>query len=140
MCSEAERQAVINGAQGLACANVAQPEASAVALRQVSAALNDPGGIDAVNLSMAELYMDVCGNLVKTSNLLIVPMRQFGNLYHERWRIEETFRRIKYRLNLEHVSGLSQQAALHDFAAKILCDNLQSLATQAALRQMPLPL
>ncbi len=67
------------------------------------------------------------------------PGAQFGDLYHQRWRIEEAFKRLKHRLNLEHVSGLSQQAALHDFAAKIVCDNLQSLATQAALRQTPLP-
>lgn len=62
------------------------------------------------------------------------PRAEFGDLYHQRWRIEESFKRLKHRLNLEHVSGLSQQAALHDFAAKIVCDNLQSLATEAALR------
>lgn len=55
------------------------------------------------------------------------PAHEFGDLYHQRWRIEEAFKRLKHRLNLEHVSGLSQQAALHDFAAKIVCDNLQSL-------------
>lgn len=52
----------------------------------------------------------------------------------QRWRIEEAFKRLKHRLNLEHVSGLSQQAAMHDFAAKIVCDNLQSLASESALR------
>lgn len=62
------------------------------------------------------------------------PRAEFGALYHQRWRIEEAFKRQKHRLNLEHVSGLSQQAALHDFAAKILCDNLQALATETAHR------
>jgi hypothetical protein len=62
------------------------------------------------------------------------PRAQFGDLYHQRWRIEEAFKRLKHRLNLEHVSGLSQQAAMHDFAAKIVCDNLQSLTTETALR------
>ncbi|MCY0915449.1 hypothetical protein [Massilia antarctica] len=28
---------------------------------------------------------------------------------------------------------------MHDFAAKIVCDNLQSLATETALREAPLP-
>jgi hypothetical protein len=60
------------------------------------------------------------------------PRAEFGDLYHQRWRIEEAFKRLKHRLNLEHVSGLSQQATLHDFAAKILCDNLQALATETA--------
>jgi hypothetical protein len=67
------------------------------------------------------------------------PAHEFGDLYHQRWRIEEAFKRLKHRLNLEHVSGLSQQAALHDFAAKIVCDNLQSLATETALREAQLP-
>lgn len=64
---------------------------------------------------------------------------EFGDLYHQRWRVEETFKRLKHRLNLEHVSGLSQQAALHDFAAKIVCDNLPSLATETSLREASLP-
>ena len=67
------------------------------------------------------------------------PAEQFGDLYHQRWRIEEAFKRLKLRLNLEHVSGLSQLAALQDFAAKILCDNLQALATAAATDMFPIP-
>lgn len=67
------------------------------------------------------------------------PRSEFGDLHHQRWRIEECFKRLKHRLNLEHVSGLSQQAAAQDFAAKIVCDNLQSLAVQAAQGALPLP-
>ena len=32
------------------------------------------------------------------------PAAAFGELYHQRWRIEVAFGRIKHRLNLEHVS------------------------------------
>jgi len=49
-----------------------------------------------------------------------------------RWRIEEAFRRIKHRLALEHLSGMSWLAAQQDFGAKILCDNLNALAVHAA--------
>ena len=66
------------------------------------------------------------------------PASSFGDLYHQRWRIEEAFKRLKHRLNLEHVSGLSQQAVQQDVAAKILCDNLQALTTRAALDQADL--
>lgn len=45
---------------------------------------------------------------------------------------------LKHRLNLEHVSGLSQQAVVHDVAAKIMCDNLQTLATLTARDQADL--
>ncbi len=60
------------------------------------------------------------------------PAAELGDLYHKRWRIEEAFKRLKHRLNLEHVSGLSQLAVMHDFAAKIVCDNLQALTSQAS--------
>jgi Transposase DDE domain len=60
------------------------------------------------------------------------PAASFSDLYHQRWRIEEAFKRLKHRLNLEHVSGLSQQAVVHDVAAKILADNLQTLTALTA--------
>lgn len=35
------------------------------------------------------------------------PADQFGALYHQRWRVEEAFKRIKHRLRLEAPTGLS---------------------------------
>jgi hypothetical protein len=66
------------------------------------------------------------------------PAPTFGDLYHKRWRIEVAFERLKHRLNLEHVSGLSHQAVLQHFAAKILCDNLEALITRAAQSEHPI--
>jgi hypothetical protein len=66
------------------------------------------------------------------------PTAEFGDLYHRRWRIEGAFKRLKHRLNLEHVSGLFQLAAMQDFAAKIVCDNMQALVTGAAIEQFPI--
>ena len=60
------------------------------------------------------------------------PPALFGELYHQRWRIEEAFKRLKHRLKLEAVSGLSQQALLIDVAAKVLADNITSLMCDAA--------
>jgi hypothetical protein len=80
--------------------------------------------------------------VVLMTNLLdtvAFPAAQFGALYHQRWRIEEAFKRLKHRLNLEHVSGLSQRAVMQDFAARVLCDNLQALACFAAQDEHPLP-
>ncbi|MEO7493417.1 MAG: IS4 family transposase [Massilia sp.] len=67
------------------------------------------------------------------------PASVFGDLYHRRWRIEEAFKRLKDRLNLEHVTGLSQLAVLLDFAAKVVCDNLQALTVAASHAQAGLP-
>jgi len=71
--SEGERQAAINRAQGEASAIVALADASAAALRQVGDAILSPGGIDAVNLRVAEHYVDAFGKLAKTNNSIIVP-------------------------------------------------------------------
>ena len=71
--SEGERQAAINRAQGEASAIVALAEASAAALRQVGAAIREPGGEDAMNLRVAEHYVDAFGKLAKTNNSIIVP-------------------------------------------------------------------
>ncbi|HOM12012.1 MAG TPA: IS4 family transposase [Rubrivivax sp.] len=61
----------------------------------------------------------------------------FGDLYHRRWRIEEAFKRLKHRLHLEAVSGLSQQALIIDVAAKVLADNIAALLCAAALNEHP---
>jgi hypothetical protein len=56
---------------------------------------------------------------------------ELGDLYHGRWRIEEAFKRLKHRLGLESVSGLSQHALLVDVATKVLADNLASLLNRS---------
>ena len=71
--SEGEKQAAINNAQGEAAAVLAIAEATAQAIRQVAAAIREPGGNDAVNLKVAERYVDAFGNLAKTNNSLIIP-------------------------------------------------------------------
>jgi hypothetical protein len=67
------------------------------------------------------------------------PCDAFADLYHQRWRIEEAFKRLKLRLHLESVSGLSQQAVIIDVAAKILADNLASLMCATAADEADLP-
>jgi regulator of protease activity HflC (stomatin/prohibitin superfamily) len=71
--SEGEKQAAINRAQGEATAIVAIAEATASALRQVGSAIEQPGGEEAVNLKVAEQYVDAFRELAKTNNTLIVP-------------------------------------------------------------------
>lgn len=59
------------------------------------------------------------------------PAETFGALYHRRWRVEEAFKRVKHRLHLEAVSGLTYLALQQDFAAKVLADNLHTLLASA---------
>jgi regulator of protease activity HflC (stomatin/prohibitin superfamily) len=71
--SEGEKQASINLAEGQAKAIVALAEANSEALRQIGAAIREPGGADAVNLKVAEQYVHAFGELAKTNNSIIVP-------------------------------------------------------------------
>jgi regulator of protease activity HflC (stomatin/prohibitin superfamily) len=71
--SEGEKQAEINKAQGEAAAIVAVAEATANAIRQVAAAIQQPGGEQAVQLKVAERAVDAYGQLARTNNTMIVP-------------------------------------------------------------------
>jgi regulator of protease activity HflC (stomatin/prohibitin superfamily) len=71
--SEGEKQAAINRAQGQASAIVAIAEASADALRKTASAIREPGGSDAVNLKVAEQYVNAFAQLARTNNSIIVP-------------------------------------------------------------------
>jgi regulator of protease activity HflC (stomatin/prohibitin superfamily) len=71
--SEGEKLAAINRAQGEAEAVKLVAEATAKALYMVAQATQAPGGMQAVNLKVAEKYVDAFGNLAKTNNTLIVP-------------------------------------------------------------------
>ncbi|MBA3479921.1 MAG: SPFH/Band 7/PHB domain protein [Lautropia sp.] len=71
--SEGERQAEINRAQGEAAAIAAVADATARAVERVAAAATKPGGMEAVNLRVAERYVDAFAELARTSNTLIIP-------------------------------------------------------------------
>lgn len=71
--SEGEKQASINRAQGQAAAIVAIAEATAEGLRKTASAIREPGGSDAVNLKVAEQYVNAFAQLARTNNSIIVP-------------------------------------------------------------------
>ena len=71
--SEGEKQAEINQAQGEATATLVKAEATAKAIRQIAESIGAPGGVQAVNLRVAEEYIAQFGNLAKTTNTLILP-------------------------------------------------------------------
>ncbi len=71
--SEGEKQAEINTAQGQAAAIVAVAEATASAIRQVAAAIQQPGGEQAVQLKVAEKAVEAYAQLAQKNNTMIVP-------------------------------------------------------------------
>ncbi len=71
--SEGERQAEINRAQGQAAAIIAVADATAEAIRKVAAAIQLPGGEQAVTLKVAEKAVEAYAQLAQKNNTMIVP-------------------------------------------------------------------
>ena len=71
--SEGEKVAQINRAEGEAQALRLVAQASADAIRTVAAAIQEPGGDEAVKLKVAEQYVEAFAKLAKESNTVIMP-------------------------------------------------------------------
>jgi regulator of protease activity HflC (stomatin/prohibitin superfamily) len=70
--SEGARQRQINEAEGQAQAMLAVATATAEGIRRVAEATMIPGGYEAMQLKLAEQYIEQFGNLAKTGNSMIV--------------------------------------------------------------------
>lgn len=71
--SEGERQKRINEAEGKAREIELVAKATAESLRKIAAAISEPGGEKAVNLRVAEQYVEEFGKLAKETNTTIIP-------------------------------------------------------------------
>jgi regulator of protease activity HflC (stomatin/prohibitin superfamily) len=71
--SEARRQQQINEAEGESQAILAVATATAEGLRRVAASMQIEGGLQAMQLRVAEQYIAQFGELAKESNTLVIP-------------------------------------------------------------------
>ncbi len=71
--SEGEKQKRINEAEGRAAEIERVAVATATGIKEIAKAINEEGGINAVNLRVAEQYLNEFGNLAKTNNTVIIP-------------------------------------------------------------------
>ena len=71
--SEGERQRKINEAEGRAKEILLVAEAQAAGIQKVAEAINGKGGIESVNMQLAQQYLAQFGNLAKTNNTMIIP-------------------------------------------------------------------
>ena len=71
--SEGERQRKINEAEGRAREILLVAEAQAEGIRKVAAAIKSEGGLESVNMQLAQQYLAQFGNLAKTNNTMIIP-------------------------------------------------------------------
>ena len=71
--SEARKQRDMNEAEGRAAAIRAVAIATAEGIREVAKAIREPGGSDAVQLRIAEQYLQEFGKIAKQGNTLVIP-------------------------------------------------------------------
>ena len=71
--SEGERERRINEAEGRAKEITLVADAQAEGIRKVAAALNEPGGLNSVNMQLSQQYLTQFGNLAKQNNTMIIP-------------------------------------------------------------------
>jgi regulator of protease activity HflC (stomatin/prohibitin superfamily) len=71
--SEGERARRVNEAEGRAKEILLVAEAQAEGISKVAAALNGKGGIESVNMQLAQQYLKEFGNLAKQNNTMIIP-------------------------------------------------------------------
>ncbi len=71
--SEGEMQRRINEAEGRAAEIERVASATANGIRQIAIAIGDKHGVDAVNLRIAEQYLNEFGKLASTNNTMIIP-------------------------------------------------------------------
>jgi len=55
------------------------------------------------------------------------PHHLFAELYHLRWPVEEDYKALKYRLQVENFSGKSVHSVYQDFHAKLFSKNLTAV-------------
>lgn len=71
--SEGEMQKRINLAEGKAVEIRKIADATATGIKAIASAINEKGGMNAVNLRVAEQYLGEFGKLAKTNNSIIIP-------------------------------------------------------------------
>ena len=71
--SEGERQRKINEAEGRAQEILLVAQAQAEGIAKVAEAINSKGGVESVNMQLAQQYLAQFGNLAKTNNTMIIP-------------------------------------------------------------------
>lgn len=73
MVSEGEKQKLINEAEGRSKQIELVAQATAKGFREVASSLREAGGLDAMNLRIAEKYIEEFGKLAKSNNTMILP-------------------------------------------------------------------
>lgn len=64
------------------------------------------------------------------------PHELFSDLYHLRWPVEEDYKALKYRLQVENFSGKTYRSVYQDFHAKLFSKNLVAVIASTTQKQI----
>lgn len=59
------------------------------------------------------------------------PLEVFGDLYHQRWPVEEDYKLMKSRIQIENFSGKTVHSVYQDFYAKVFTKNFAAILIQS---------
>ncbi len=85
-----------------------------------------------VELENGEIEV-LCSNLLDSK---LFPVELFKELYHLRWNIEEIYKFLKSRMQIENFSGKSVLSVRQDFFARALSANLLRFAVEPTERSL----
>lgn len=91
--------------------------------------------VDPIRVRLIRVDLDSAEPEILITSVLddaVIPNEKFMELYHLRWGVEEDYKVMKSRLEVEQFSGLSVLAVQQDFHAKIVSKNLTSVIVNEA--------
>jgi len=97
-------------------------------------------GLDTTPLKLRLIRIENGGNTAVLITSLIdrekYPLKAFNDLYHQRWPVEEDYKAMKCRLELENFTGKSALSVYQDFHAKVFAKNLVWLMAFSVQRRL----
>lgn len=69
------------------------------------------------------------------SNVEDIPLEELKQLYFQRWNIEENYKFLKHKMDLENFSGKTKNTVLQDFYSAIINANIQQLIAQCVKKK-----
>ena len=88
-------------------------------------------GLDLRPLKLRLIRTEYAGKtqvlITSLTDTKLYPYEVFADLYHKRWPVEEDYKIIKCRIEMENFSGQSALSVYQDFHSKVLLKNLVSV-------------
>jgi hypothetical protein len=88
-------------------------------------------GLDLTPLKLRLIRIENAGKtqilMTSLTDTKLYPYEVFADLYHKRWPVEEDYKAIKCRIEMENFSGQSALSVYQDFHSKVLLKNLVSV-------------